>query len=75
MKNGGCPKCGSKDVRKEESQMNGRNSMGLGWWQGFAKIINYVCPSCGYLESYIHPEDLEAVARKLPRAEASDVEV
>jgi C4-type Zn-finger protein len=71
MKNGICPKCGSKEIRYDEGGLNHRNYLSAGFFSQ-VRIQNYACVSCGYLENYIRPDDLEIVARKWARSKPSE---
>lgn len=72
MKKGLCPKCGSREVYSGtdisfKRGMNNSNTIPLGSMNWPAPLDNYVCASCGYLESYLAREkDLEAVRKKWP---------
>ncbi|MFO0951630.1 MAG: hypothetical protein U0835_10865 [Isosphaeraceae bacterium] len=65
MRNGVCPKCGKQEIHAGSSPHSVRDLIALGffgWGPGKpARVTNYVCGSCGYLESYVHPEDLPRV--------------
>jgi predicted nucleic-acid-binding Zn-ribbon protein len=57
VKNGKCPKCGSKEVYcgddvHPKSGPFGSNSIPVSL-TSIASLDNYVCTDCGYLESYI----------------------
>ena len=67
MRSGICPKCGANDIRLEAGRWSYRNFLTLGCiaWHGSLRIRNLVCASCGYLENYIRPEDMETVTRIL----------
>jgi len=57
MKQGKCPKCGSTDVYSGEgiafkSGPFGSNSIPVGL-TSIAALDNYVCTSCGLVESYV----------------------
>jgi hypothetical protein len=72
MKNGICPKCGSKDVRSGTQWSRGgtysSNRIPLGNMVSGAPLDNYVCVNCGYVESYISDErSLREIARYWPR--------
>lgn len=69
MKNGQCPKCGSREVfcnanRKFPAQHTitvGSGSFG----NRYAPLDTYICVTCGYVESYIaHPEDLSYIKKE-----------
>jgi len=70
MKNGLCPKCGARDIRVQRGSRRPddfRNYLSLGWWSSGARVYNYACIACGYLESYIDAADLMKVAGKWDR--------
>ena len=70
IKTGTCPKCGGHDIRFQPwaRRPNGhRNYLPFGWWGGGARIVNYACLGCGYLEDYLDPRDLKKVARNWER--------
>jgi predicted nucleic-acid-binding Zn-ribbon protein len=57
VKNGKCPKCGSKEVYcgddvHPKSGPFGSNSIPVSL-TSIASLDNYVCTDCGYMESYI----------------------
>jgi predicted nucleic-acid-binding Zn-ribbon protein len=63
MKSGICPKCGARDIHQDGWRRCPRNFLPHGSFWGWSRVHNYVCVSCGYLESYIRTEDLEAVSK------------
>ena len=63
MKSGVCPKCGARDIRQDGGRRCPRNFLPRGMFATAAWIHNYVCVSCGYLESYIRTEDLKGVSK------------
>ncbi len=67
MKSGPCPKCGSKEIYLAPYRIkltHGRHSMQLGIFD-FAKIEEYICAECGFIESYLAgEEDMRKVIRK-----------
>ena len=74
MKTGHCPKCNSQDVHtgagireKEKIALHtGEGIFGPLW-----KMSQYVCVSCGYVETYLEDnEGLSYVAQHWPRVEA-----
>jgi rubredoxin len=84
VKDGVCPKCGSKDVRtnatlprEQRPDAYGANSIPgfttlRGWLSAMAPLDNYVCAMCGYVESYIkNPADLRHVQQHWPPATPS----
>lgn len=79
MKNGICPKCGSKEVHTG-STMTSRGKAGpegvntipitSGVMPSVVALDNYVCVNCGYTESYISDTNkLHKIAEKWPRVE------
>jgi predicted nucleic-acid-binding Zn-ribbon protein len=72
MKKGLCPKCGAKDIRRDENRWSARNFLATSFFgRNPLRIRNYACASCGYLESYIRTEDLQVVARFWERVGSS----
>lgn len=79
MKSGKCPKCGSEEVyagdtlplwTKQGSYY--ANSIPISGWR-YAEMDNYVCASCGYIESYIgDPRKLRLIQQKWPRVRERD---
>jgi hypothetical protein len=84
LKDGECPKCGSKDIVDNAYLMdNSRHSV---YPNVFVRLITrpnamvfkdpidfklqpYICGGCGYLESYVEkPDRLAAQSRKLKEA-------
>ncbi len=72
MKDGICSKCGAdavyagKDVFPKSGPF-GCNTIPVGL-TSVAALDNYVCVTCGYLESYVADEDkLKEIARKWKR--------
>ncbi len=72
MKNGICPKCGSKAVYSGVDVLmkgggHGSNTIPITSWT-MARLDNYVCVDCGFVESYIADrEKLEKIIEKWPR--------
>ena len=69
MKKGTCPKCNSKEVYNSLKTIAGVNNSNTIPITGlsYAKLNNYVCINCGYVESYIAKEkDLEKIKQKWP---------
>ena len=77
IKRGICPACGSKDIHVNptvgrEVKGTGLNIMPIGWFD-IAKLDNYVCVNCGYVESYVgNPRDRERIAKKWPKVGGTD---
>jgi predicted nucleic-acid-binding Zn-ribbon protein len=68
MKKGVCPKCQSKEVYSgakvsPKSGWNNSNTIPVSGLRT-AALDNYVCGSCGYVESYIARDKDLAVIRK-----------
>ena len=63
MKHGSCPKCGSKEIRKEEAG-SARDFLPGGSIFNPIHLVNYACVSCGYLECYVVSDDLELLKEK-----------
>jgi predicted nucleic-acid-binding Zn-ribbon protein len=72
MKSGKCPKCGSQDIRFQQG-MSKRDDLRLSAFSGIA-LCDYICGQCGYVESYVRPEDLKKVRDLLPLATVETVE-
>lgn len=73
MKRGICPKCGSKAIYKNERWLGEyRTMMQLGWLSQ-AKLADYICVECGFIESYLaRPKDARKVARRCTRVSVED---
>ena len=69
MRNGVCPKCQSKEIYNgtkisPKSGWNNSNTIPVGELKT-AALDNYVCGSCGYVESYVAKEkDLTVIRKK-----------
>lgn len=78
MKNGKCPKCGSGEVFRgtdipAKSGPFGSNSIPVSLLS-IAALNNYVCGSCGYVESYIaEAAKLQEISKKWPRVISEEV--
>jgi Zn finger protein HypA/HybF involved in hydrogenase expression len=78
MTNGICPKCGSTDVRVGRNLPGpyGINAIPLAHGvvnTNVAVLDNYVCPECGYVESYIADgEKLDYIAQHWPKAQEGE---
>jgi len=66
MKNGKCPKCGGEVFLQEG--MGYRNYLRAGFLSAL-KLQNYICGGCGYVESYVIPEDLQKMRNSLTLVE------
>ena len=73
MLDGICPKCGSEEVYSgvdapQDARYNTIPIKGNLLMMTFARLSNYVCVSCGYVESYIADErKLDDIARNWPK--------
>ena len=71
MKNGICPRCGGKEIFAGtrvlyKSGMQHSNTIPVSFFC-MAKLNNFVCGQCGYVESYIAKEkDLATIKKKWP---------
>jgi predicted nucleic-acid-binding Zn-ribbon protein len=66
MKNGKCPKCSSREIFKH-SAVTARSNLAVSFFNQ-AKLEDYVCTQCGYLESYVNKaEDLKKIKKKWKR--------
>jgi ribosomal protein S27AE len=71
MKNGVCPRCQGKEIFDGtgvfyKSGMHYSNTIPVSFFR-MAKLNNFVCGQCGYVESYIAGEkDLAAIKKKWP---------
>ena len=66
MRDGCCPKCGSKQVRRRENAwyLSGGDKTGIKMLhENYAEVTAiptvYLCTDCGYFESYV--EDMHAL--------------
>ena len=77
IREGICPKCGSDKVYSGANITNKsgayyQNAIPTGGllFPSLIALDNYVCTSCGYIESDIsNPKDLGKIAEKWPRAD------
>jgi hypothetical protein len=67
MRDGICPKCGGNDIRTGRHWACRRDFLAASLRGNPARVINYVCTSCGYLENYVDPADLETFAKRWKR--------
>lgn len=71
MRNGICPKCGNATVhsgRNVPVKNSSGNMIPIDFKHSVA-LDNYVCVSCGYIESYIsNPEALKRIDEEWPEA-------
>ncbi len=73
MKTGRCPKCSSNDVRSDanvpwKQSVYSSNTIPIPRWSSVA-LDNYVCGSCGYVESYVgRAEGLRKIREIWPKA-------
>ena len=56
MKSGKCPKCKSKTVYKRSFLGGYRSALVLAFDSGI-RLKDYICISCGYVESYLESLD------------------
>ena len=67
MKNGKCPRCNSREIYKHYANTQ-RSHLSVSLFKQ-AKLQDYVCASCVYLEVYImKEEDLKKIKDKWKRA-------
>ncbi len=59
-KTGICPKCNSSEIynNSKETPRGERCAIPLSAWSLPLKIHTYLCLECGFVEEYIHPNDL-----------------
>jgi predicted nucleic-acid-binding Zn-ribbon protein len=55
MKTGKCPKCNSRDIYKK-STYSQRSNLSVSTFKQ-ARLEDYVCTKCGYIETYVLKED------------------
>jgi Zn finger protein HypA/HybF involved in hydrogenase expression len=67
MKSGTCPKCGSTDVRFRKGT-GYRSCLAVTHFTG-TNTADYVCPDCGFIESYVADPGVIAkrIREKWPR--------
>jgi predicted nucleic-acid-binding Zn-ribbon protein len=54
MRNGHCPKCGSKNIFTQKSGINfGSFEVKTAFFVTFSPTDDYICIDCGYFERYI----------------------
>ncbi len=51
MKEAKCVKCDSSGIYKHEGLFY-RGNLGISFWSS-TRVTDYVCTSCGYIESYV----------------------
>jgi predicted nucleic-acid-binding Zn-ribbon protein len=51
MKSGQCPKCGSSEIYSGRAH-NQRSAMNISMFK-HARLEDFVCADCGYIESYV----------------------
>jgi predicted nucleic-acid-binding Zn-ribbon protein len=69
MRDGICPKCGSKKVfsRTQNAGAYTGNSIPLGGMR-YLPLDNYVCVACGYVEFYLsYAKGMQSIARQWQR--------
>ena len=57
MKQGKCIKCGHNQVYKVGSSVGSYRIIGISIFFGIAYLTDYICSSCGYVESYIEDQN------------------
>lgn len=73
MKKGTCPKCSSPEVHVSEDAWGqrgtyGSNTVPITMFKN-AKLNNYICTNCGYVENYIKKDSmLTKIKNKWPKA-------
>lgn len=69
MRNGLCPKCGSKNIFTQKNGINfGSFEVNTGFFVTFSPTDDYICADCGYFERYIDDKKkLAEVAQKWAR--------
>ncbi len=77
MKSGKCPKCGSTNVhkgRKPGTWTSDKVMVPIGGpFDANAKVRQYVCIGCGYVETYVSvPKELEKLRNKWKLATDGD---
>lgn len=75
MRHGTCPKCDGTNVRSGAALMWKRRTLGGntiplgGFIPSAVELDNYVCPDCGYVESYVSNRSaLARIRAKWPKA-------
>ena len=77
MKNGICPKCNSTEVFAGTNLVfkggsYGANSIPISFWV-YAPLDNYVCATCGYVESYVADSNkLSEIRKKWLKVESTN---
>ena len=67
MKSGKCPKCGSSEIYRVRAH-NQRSALNLAMFK-YARLDDFVCTGCGYVESYvIDKAKLDDIRRSWTRA-------
>ena len=64
MRDGICPKCGAAAVHTQPPSRNYRNVVSHGLVSAVVRL--YACTQCGYLEEYVEPPGLAAIADHWP---------
>ncbi|HEX5009667.1 MAG TPA: hypothetical protein VFY71_04640 [Planctomycetota bacterium] len=61
MQDGSCPRCGKREVRRQEGgPMNARRQIPLTMWAA-ARVVTHCCTACGHVEEFI--EDRATLAK------------
>ncbi len=67
MKNGPCPKCGSKEIYVQRNWVgNPRNVLKLGMFSP-VNLREYICAECGFVETYL--DNLEDASKIIDKCE------
>ena len=69
MTQGKCPKCDSDEIYVKRERLNeGISTLCISIWKDTI-LTNYVCISCGYVESYVtEKKALEQIKKKWDKA-------
>ena len=71
MKNGVCPKCGSKNIYVADRR-SPSNFVVVTWARG-ARLTTYVCTECGFAERYIRDkQSLRLISENCPKVPTHD---
>jgi hypothetical protein len=61
MQEGTCPRCGRREVRRQEGgPSSARRRIALTMWTA-ARVVTYCCTACGHIEEFI--EDRAVLAK------------
>jgi len=64
MKNGPCPKCGSKEIYAHRTST--RNNLQLGLFRE-VHLRKYICTDCGFIETYL--DDMKDTSKIIDKCE------